>query len=115
MSLSRSEQILAEKTMCILLLRGENADKENIWAYVGVRADKLEEFMRAQNNGIFFPEDYGVVIEQGAGEPSDAIKEKMTTEYGFNHDAMIDIPDTSKAVKITGDLMKAAKPKSQED
>ena len=114
MTLSRSEQMLAEKTMCILLLRGENAEKENIWAYVGVRADKLEEFMNAQGGETFFPEDFGVVIESGTGEPSDEIKEKMTVEYGFNHDAMIDIPDTQKAAKVTGDLLSAAKPKEEE-
>lgn len=113
MELSRSEKILAEKTMCILLLRGENAEKEQIYAYVGVRADKLEEFMKAQETAIFQPEDYGIVIESGEGEPSDEIKAKMTKEYGFNHEAMVDIPDLKKATKITGDLLNAAKPKAE--
>lgn len=113
MALNRSEQIVAEKTMCILLLRGENSDKEKIWAYVGVRADKLEEFMKAQESDVFFPDEYGVVIESGTGEPDDETKEKMTKEYGFNHDAMIDIPDTQKAGKVTGDLVTAAKPKPE--
>lgn len=111
--LSRSEQLLAEKTMCILLLRGSDANKEDIWAYVGVRADKLEEFMKAQESESFNPEDYGVIIRSGSGEPSDEDKEYMTKEYGFNHEAMIDIPDTDKVAKVTSDLLQAAKPKSE--
>ncbi len=102
--LSRSEQIIAEKTVCILLMRGENAEGNKIFAYVAVRADKLEEFMEAQQKGIFYPEDYGIIIESGEGEPSDAVREKMTKEYGFNHEAMIDIPDSGKAGEITSNL-----------
>ncbi len=46
--LSRSEKMLAEKTVCVLLVRGEDPDGAPIYAYVGVRADKLKEFMEAQ-------------------------------------------------------------------
>lgn len=112
MSLSHTDKVLselAEKTMCILLLRGENTEKEPIWAYVGVRADKLEEFMAAQQTEVFHPEDFGVIIESGSGEPSDEIKAKMTNEYGFNHNSMIDIPNAEKAGKLKSDLLKAAK------
>jgi hypothetical protein len=85
--LTRSEQIIAEKTVCILLVRGESPDGKKIFAYLGIRADKL---------GTFFPEDYGVVIETGEGEPSEEVKQKMTQEYGFNHEAMLDIGGNNK-------------------
>lgn len=49
--------MLAEKTVCVLLVRGEDPDGAPIYAYVGVRADKLKEFMDAQNSGMFYPED----------------------------------------------------------
>lgn len=110
MKLNRSEQILAEKTMCILLLRGEDADQQKIYAYVAIRADKLEDFMAAQKSGSFSPEEFGVIIESGMGEPSDEVKQKMTKEYGFNHEAMVDIPDASKAQQMTNELINAAKP-----
>jgi hypothetical protein len=102
--LSPSEQIIAEKTVCILLVRGENPEGKPIFAYVAVRADKLEPFMEAQKSGMFYPEDFGVIVESGEGEPSADIRKKMETEYGFNHQMMVDIPDASKAHEITANL-----------
>jgi hypothetical protein len=102
--LSPSEQVIAEKTVCILLVRGENPDGKPIFAYVAVRADKLESFMEAQKNGMFYPEDFGVIVESGEGEPSADVRKKMETEYGFNHQMMVDIPDTNKAHEITTNL-----------
>jgi hypothetical protein len=102
--LSAAKRIIAEKTVTILLVRGENPDGESIYAYVAVRADKLEEFMAAQQDGTFYPEDYGVIIEAGEGEPSDEIRHKMETEYGFNHEAMVDIPDAATAQNVTANI-----------
>lgn len=104
--LSRTEQIIAEKTVCVLLVRGEAPDGGKIFAYVAVRADKLEAFMEAQRKGVFYPEDYGLVLESGTGEPSEEIKERMTKEYGFNHQAMIDIPSPEKAHDIASNVSK---------
>src|ERR1700733_15112626 len=102
--LTRSEQIIAEKTVCILLVRGESPDGKKIYAYLGIRADKLEAFMEAQKQGTFYPEDFGIVIEAGEGEPTDEVKKKMTEEYGFNHEAMMDIASTEKAHDLTSNL-----------
>lgn len=107
--LSRSGQMMAEKTVCVLLVRGENPDGEPIYAYVGVRADKLEEFMEAQNSGMFYPEEYGVIIEAGEGEPSEEIIRKMEEEYGFNHQMMVDIPDAKRAHEITEEIGETAR------
>lgn len=107
--LSRSEQILAEKTVCILLIRGTSSEGKGIYAYVAVRADKLEEFMEAQRKGLFYPEDYGIIVESGEGEPSEEVRRKMTQEYGFNHEAMIDIPNSQKAVQIAAGIGDNAK------
>ncbi len=102
--LTLSEQIIAEKTVCVLLIRGDNAEGKRIYAYVAVRADRLEEFMEAQRKGLFHPEDFGIVVESGEGEPSEEVRKKMTEEYGFNHDAMIDIPNPDKAAEIASGL-----------
>lgn len=104
--LTRSEKMIAEKTVCILLVRGESPDGEPIYAYVGVRADKLEAFMEAQKSGMFYPEDHGVIIESGMGEPADEVRAKMEKEYGFNHAAMVDIPDSEQAGKVRSDIIK---------
>ncbi len=105
--LSRSEKILAEKTVCVLLVRGEDPEGKPIYAYVGVRADKLKEFMLAQQTGVFYPEEFGIIIEAGEGNPSDEVREKMERDYGFNHDAMMDIPGPEQAQKIAVDLAKS--------
>ncbi len=102
--LTKTEQIIAEKTVCILLVRGENPEGGKIYAYVAIRADKLEAFMEAQKQGTFYPEDYGVIVESGEGEPSDEVKQKMTKEYGFNHQAMIDIASPEKAHDISSNI-----------
>lgn len=102
--LSRTEQIIAEKTVCVLLVRGESPDGQKLYAYMAVRADKLEAFIEAQKTGTFYPEDYGIVIESGEGEPSDEVKQKMTREYGFNHDTMLDIDTPEGAHDIASNI-----------
>ncbi len=102
--LTRTEQIIAEKTVCVLLVRGESPDGKKIFAYLAIRADKLESFMEAQKQGTFFPEDYGIVLEAGEGEPSDEVKLKMTQEYGFNHEAMLDLGSTNQVNDLTSNL-----------
>lgn len=106
--LSRSERMLAEKTVCVLLVRGEDPDGVPIYAYVGVRADKLHAFMAAQNSGTFYPEEFGSIIEAGHGEPTAEIRHKMEHEYGFNHEGMIDIPDANDANRLAAEMSRTA-------
>ncbi len=113
-NLTRSERIIAEKTVCILLVRGEDPDGESMYAYVAVRADKLEPFMEAQKNGTFYPEDYGVVVESGIGEPSEEVRTRMETDYGFNHEGMLNIPGPDDAHEITSNIATPEKYKPQE-
>lgn len=107
--LSRSDKILAEKTVCVLLVRGEDPQGQPIFAYVGVRADKLKAFMEAQNKGTFYPEEYGVIIESGTGLPSEEIRTRMEREYGFNHEGMLDIPDAENANRVASELSHMAR------
>jgi len=103
--LSRSEQIIAEKTVCVLLVRGESPEGDAIYAYVAVRADRLEDFMQAQKTGMFYPEDYGVIIEAGEGDPDEDVRTRMERDYGFNHKMMIDIPDAQHAGELTHNIV----------
>lgn len=102
--LSRSEQIIAEKTICMLLVKGENPDGIPIYAYVAVRADKLEEFMRAQEEGLFHPDEYGMIVEAGEGEPDEEVRKRMEEEYGFNHNAMLDMPTSVTQEEISQNM-----------
>ena len=113
--LTRSEKLLAEKTVCVLLVRGEDPDGQPIYAYVAVRADKLEEFMAAQQSGVFYPEEYGIIVEAGVGEPTHEVKSRMETEYGFNHDAMLNIPDSESASEVAVELSRSIASKKDYD
>ena len=113
--MSRSEKILAEKTVCVLLVRGEDPDGKPIYAYVGVRADKLKPFMEAQAKGLFYPEEYGVVVEAGEGEPSAEVRKRMEEEYGFNHEGMIDVPSADAANKVAAEISVKANTKPDGD
>ncbi|MCH2548118.1 MAG: hypothetical protein MK052_10990 [Alphaproteobacteria bacterium] len=112
--LSRSEQIIAEKTVCMLLVRGEDPDGGGIYAYVAVRADKLEEFMKAQEEGLFYPDDYGVIVEAGEGEPNEEVQKRMEEEYGFNHQAMLDIPASVSQDEINQNMQKIREQQEKE-
>lgn len=94
--LSASQKLLAEKAICIMLVRGYSPDDKPIYAYVAVRADKLEAFIKAQRRGDFDPEKFGVIIEAGEGTPTQEIMQKMQDEYGFNHEHMVTIPPASE-------------------
>jgi len=113
--LSRSEKILAEKTVCVLLVRGEDPEGKAIFAYVGVRADKLKPFMEAQASGLFYPEEFGVVVESGFGEPDAEVRARMEKDYGFNHDGMLDIPNPEQANKVAAELSLKAGSKPDTD
>lgn len=102
--LSRSEQIIAEKTICMLLVKGANPEGTPIFAYVAVRADKLEAFMKAQEEGMFHPDDYGMIVEAGEGEPDEEVRKRMEDEYGFNHQAMLDIPTSVTQAEISENM-----------
>ena len=100
-----------KKIVTILLVRGENPDGTSIYAYVAVRADKLEDFMEAQTSGVFYPEDYGVIIEAGEDEPSVEVRKKMEDEYGFNHGGMVDISNKENV----NDILNQANPFNDEE
>jgi len=113
--LSRSDRILAEKTVCVLLVRGEDPDGKPIYAYVGVRADKLEGFMQAQQSGMFYPEEHGVIIESGEGVPNEEVRARMERDYGFDHAGMLDIPNADQANQVASEMSRLARHKDRLD
>lgn len=105
--LNRSEKMLAERTVCVLLVRGESPEGEPVYAYVAVRADRLNEFVEAQAKEPFYPDEFGVIIESGIGDPSDEVRARMERDYGFNHQAMMDIQDRASANEVARKLTHA--------
>lgn len=111
--LSTDERVMAGRIAVVLLVRGESPDGVAIYSYVGIPGDRLQEFMAAQGSGTFYPEDFGVIIEAGEGEPSEDTRHKMETVWGFNHEAMADIADEEMAHEIMTRLPDTLLPDSQ--
>lgn len=114
-TLSRSDKILAEKTVCVLLVRGNGTDGAPIYAYVGVRADKLDAFIAAQHSGTFYPDEHGVIIASGEGEPTDEVKKRMETDYGFDHATMMSVPDAEQANDVAAELARSVRSQNTQD
>ncbi len=101
--LTHSEKQIAEKTVCVLLIRGKDEQDQAVYAYVAVRADKLNDFIQAQQEPGFRPEDHAIIIESGTGEPSATVRQRMETEYGFKHDKMVFLSGDSQETPNTAD------------
>jgi len=75
----------SDHSFVILLVKGESPDEEPIYAYVMVKTDKIEAFMEAQKEGVFYPEDYGQIIVSGEGIPSQKVRREMEQKFGYDH------------------------------
>lgn len=82
--LSHAEKLYAKDMRVITLVRGMNEHNAPLFCYIAVRADKLEEFQKIQASGEFYdPEDYGVVIESGEGEPDAVVRRRVRELFGM--------------------------------
>jgi len=80
-------KLLLRETV-VVLLQGKNINSEEIYTYLQLPLWKLQELRRVMREGQdFSPIDFGVILENGAGQPSVEIAEKMKKEHN-----MIDVP-----------------------
>lgn len=77
--------LIDKQYVCVNYVVFENAKGEEEFFYIAVRGHRMPEFKRALREGGFYPDDYGYIIEQGKGEASDLLKEKMALQYRCNH------------------------------
>lgn len=59
--------------------------QEHSYFYVVASALLHDKFMEAMDYGVV--PDFAVVVEEGEGHPTDAVKDKMKRYYNFDHDA----------------------------
>ena len=90
-----ADLLLAANARLVILLRGVGTDGVARFAFLSVRGDKIPRLREAMNRAEFNPADYGDILLEGPGEPTDAEYARMAEEYGFNREAMIDIPPAS--------------------
>lgn len=75
------KDLIENKTYVVTYVVYLDSDAQKRYFYIAVRKDKLLEFQRAVIEGNFDAEDYGIVLEEGEGEASDVVKEKMKMMY----------------------------------
>lgn len=72
-----------DEDIAIALVRGETPAGNRIYAFVAVPTRNLQAFLDARDRDGFQPGEYGALIEQGEGEPSEAVKQRMKVEHGY--------------------------------
>lgn len=77
-------------SMVIFLVQGMDHTGNKVYCYLAVRADKVEEFQAAMQSGNFNPDEYGMRIVSGFGDPTESVRKMMETDYGFSHARLTD-------------------------
>ncbi len=75
-----------EQDIVICYIQGIDPNGEKVFSYIAIDGDLLEEFNTAIHNGNVDVDEYGYRIVSGYGEPSEAVKQMMIEEYGFDHE-----------------------------
>ena len=77
-----------DSTFILFLIHGKNKNDEHFYAYVGIKANELNNMIRLINrNGEIRPSNFGKVFLTGKGKkPSKEDMKYMEDHYFFNHD-----------------------------
>ncbi len=70
----------------MLLCRGTRPNGTPFWAYMCVKPSMAQAFKEVRDRGGFNLEDYGTILESGAGtEIPPEVQKRMERDYGINH------------------------------
>lgn len=66
----------------VILLQGKNSLGTMIFSYVKVTLPDIKRLYAALNSGEdFSPGDFGIIVAEGEGEPSDELRAEIATTY----------------------------------
>src|SRR5579871_3402373 len=82
-----SPQAMADLLCTIIVLcRGLDDGRKPFWAYICIKPSMAQAFREAREKGNFSLEDFGSIIEMGAGQDVPAeVMQRMESQYGVNH------------------------------
>lgn len=89
MKLSFTAQLAKESLYYILLVKGKNRENLDVYAYISIPMDGLDEFAEAQKSERIALEAYGKILKTGEGEPSLEVQAEMEELYNFQHNDVI--------------------------
>lgn len=82
---SHQQRLAAEKKVNVYFIPGFDKNGEPGFVYAVASAMLHEQLVEAVEMGVV--PDFAVVVEMGAGSPSEEVKEKIRQYYGFDTDA----------------------------
>lgn len=84
--MSHRQKVLLGDREPVVLLRGTRGGGVPFFAYVVLSMEQLTRLNRDMERGILVSlADYGRIVVQGEGEPTEAQKEYMERHYAFDH------------------------------
>lgn len=81
------ETLVKEGVYSIVYFQAKDGEGELYYIYMAVKLGDLDRFNKAFKGGRFTPNEHGIILECGYGEPDDEVKKLMTEQYGFNHES----------------------------
>lgn len=87
------QDLIRDKVYCVNYIEyiGASGAKEHF--YIAVRQDEMDKFKAALKRGNFDAEDYGMILEQGVGSASMAVRNRMKMLYKCDHNNAINVSD----------------------
>lgn len=85
-------RLAARDCHCILLLQSETEDNRKIYFFLKVRGDRVLDLRRAMASTLFNPRQFGEVLLQAEGEPTEADFTYMREHHGFEQGQMVALP-----------------------
>jgi hypothetical protein len=85
--------LIKDKIYCVNYLIYKDEAGSTGYIYIAVRQDDMSDFKNAIKNGDFDADDYGIVLEQGGGKPSDETVQRMKILYSCDHDNSFNVLD----------------------
>ena len=89
------QDLIRDKVYCVNYIEyiGESGTNEHF--YIAVRQEEMEKFKEAIRHGNFDAEDYGLILEHGAGSASTDVRDMMKMLYQCDHNNAINVSDYS--------------------
>lgn len=72
----------------VFLVKGVLENDQNFWAYLSVPPEKVEEYLKAQQEESFSLDSYGDILlyQEGETEPDQETKDEMEELFFVKHD-----------------------------
>jgi len=83
-AISHSDRQVLESGVLILYFETVGIDGEHYYAYIAMKPLDMPKFEAARKRGKFKLQDYGKILAGGKGKPTDAVKQFIKDEYGFD-------------------------------